>query len=61
MGVKFVKKTKEFIVDFRRKDNAHNSIEISGETVERVSEYKYLGVVFDDQLNWYSQSKNSLK
>ena len=55
-----IKKTKEFIIDFRRKDNAHDSIVISGETVERVNEYKYLGVVFDDQLNWYSQSKSVL-
>ena len=51
-----VKKTKEMIFDFRKKDNVHEPIIISNETVERVSEYKYLGVLFDEKLKWESQA-----
>ena len=51
-----VKKTKELIFDFRKKDNLHEPIIISNETVERVSEYKYLGVLFDEKLKWESQA-----
>ena len=53
-----VKKTKEFIVDFRRSDNVHENIVIKGEVVERVTHYKYLGVIFDEKLDW---NKNSEK
>ena len=52
-----VKKTKEVIFDFRLKDNVHSNILIKGQEVERVKEYKYLGVVFDEKLDW---SKNSI-
>ena len=47
-----VKKTKEVIFDFRHKDNVHSNISIKGQEVERVKEYKYLGVVFDEKLDW---------
>ena len=46
-----VKKTKEMFFDFRVKDNAHAPLSIGNETGERVGEYKYLGVVFDEKLN----------
>ena len=52
-----VKKTKEVIFDFRQKDNVHSNISIKGQEVERVKEYKYLGVVFDEKLDW---SKNTI-
>lgn len=46
-----VKKTKEMIIDFRKKlTNAPDPISINGEPVERVKEYKYLGIVIDDEL-----------
>lgn len=46
-----VKKTKEMIIDFRRKPtNVPDAINIDGEPVERVKEYKYLGIVIDDEL-----------
>ena len=51
-----VKKTKELIFDFRKKNNTHDPLMIKNETVERVTEYKYLGVVFDENLNWESQA-----
>jgi len=52
-----VKKTKELIFDFRKTDNIHDSIVIKGEVVERVACYKYLGVVFDENLDWVENSK----
>ena len=52
-----VKKTKELIFDFRKTDNYHESIIIKGETVERVSTYKYLGVIFDENLDWVKNSE----
>ena len=43
----------DFIFDFRKVDiNSHGNIVINGENVERVQEYKYLGVVFDEKLGW---------
>ena len=45
------KKNKEMIIDFREKYiNDPESIIIEGETVERVNECKYLGIVIDDEL-----------
>jgi len=46
-----VKKTKEVIFDLRQKDNVPCNIPIKGQEVERVKEYKYLGVVFDEKLD----------
>ena len=53
-----VKKTKELIFDFRKMNNNHLSITIKNEVVERVSVYKYLGVVFDEKLDWVKNSEN---
>ena len=55
--IQLVKKTKEVIFYFRQKDNVHSDISIKGKEVESVNEYKYLGVVFDEKLDW---SKNSI-
>ena len=52
-----VKKTKEMIFDFRKKGDVHKSLDIKTERVERVNEYKYLGVVFDENLDWSCHSK----
>ncbi len=30
------------------------SITVSGEQLERVDEYKYLGMIFDKNLNWHN-------
>ena len=56
-----VKKTKELIFDFRIKDNDHIPVDISNEQVERVLEYKYLGVLFDEKLEWHSQANKVQK
>ena len=47
-----VSKTKEVVIDFRKKKEKIIPISISGEDVEIVSTYKYLGVVIDNKLNW---------
>ena len=51
-----LKRQKSWFFIFRKKDNLHEPIIISNETVERVSEYKYLGVLFDEKLKWESQA-----
>ena len=56
-----VKKTKELIVDFRIKDNCHDLLNIKDESVERVSEFKYLGIIFDEKLEWHSQTNKVQK
>ena len=46
-----VKKTKEMIIDFRKKlANVADAISINEEPVEWVKQYKYLGIVFDNEL-----------
>jgi hypothetical protein len=47
-----VTKTKELIVDFRRKKSPIDPIIIKGEQVEMVDTYKYLGTIIDNQLDW---------
>lgn len=48
-----VSKTKELIIDFRRANKiVPEPVVIDSKTVDRVTEYKYLGVVMDDQLKW---------
>ena len=46
-----VKKTKEMIIDFRKKNICiPDTIIIGDENIERVNEYKYLGFMIDNQL-----------
>lgn len=47
-----VSKTKELIIDFRKRSDCHESIKIEGETVEQVKSYKYLGVLINNKLDW---------
>jgi hypothetical protein len=51
-----VKKTKEIIFDFGKNAFHHDSVNINGADVDKVEEYKYLGCIIDDKLNW---SKNT--
>ena len=48
----YTSKTKELIVDYRRRKPVLQSIYINGEVVERVPSYKYLGVHIDADLKW---------
>ena len=45
-------KTKELVVDFRRRKSDPAPISINGVTVDVVQDYKYLGVNLDNKLNW---------
>lgn len=57
-----VKKTKEMIMDFRTKQKSVPvPIEIKNSNVERISQYKYLGVVFDDFLTWHPHINYTMK
>ena len=47
-----VSKTKEMVVDFRKQGVNVPDLYIDGVKVERVSEYKYLGTVLDEKLNF---------
>ena len=56
-----VGKTKELIVDYRRDPPAHQPLVVKGEAVEIVSQYKYLGTILDDKLDWSEQATAMLK
>ncbi|PIK41525.1 hypothetical protein BSL78_21628 [Apostichopus japonicus] len=47
-----VSKTKELVVDFRRRGHRLERIEIRNEPVEQVHSYKYLGVSITEKLEW---------
>ena len=44
-------KTKELVMDFRRRKSAPTPISINGVTVDVVQDYKYLGVYLDNKLD----------
>ena len=47
-----VSKTKELVVDFRSSGQPIPELVIDGESVERVNEFKYLGVIVDERLDF---------
>ena len=47
-----VAKTKELIIDFRCKPTEHKAVSVHGKEVEQVKEYKYLGTVISNSLEW---------
>ncbi|KAF0036611.1 hypothetical protein F2P81_011923 [Scophthalmus maximus] len=54
-------KTKELIVDFRRKrGSTHNPIHINGMAVERVSSFKFLGTHITEDLSWSTNTSSLL-
>ena len=46
-----VKKTKEMVIDFRRRSVDCDRVMINAEHVERVHDYKYLGIIIDDKMS----------
>jgi hypothetical protein len=52
-----VKKTKELVVDFRKNPPLIPDLYIDGTKVERVQEYKYLGTVIDNKLNFNANTQ----
>jgi hypothetical protein len=47
-----IKKTKELIIDYRKKQDTHTPIHINGETVERFSSFKFMGIHISVNLSW---------
>ena len=47
-----VKKTKKMLIDLRKAPTVISDFFIDGVKVERVAEYKYLGTVLDNKLNF---------
>ncbi len=57
-----VSKTKELIVDFRkRQQRPYSPLMISGTPVERVSSFKYLGVNISEDLTWTAHIQTQVK
>ncbi len=57
-----VSKTKELIVDFRkRQQRPYTPLMISGTPVERVSGFKYLGVNISEDLTWTTHIQTQVK
>ena len=49
-----VTKTKELVINFRRAKVNTDPIVIMGQPVETVTNYKYLGTIIDNKLDWSS-------
>lgn len=56
-----VSKTKEMIIDFRKRADDLSPLHIKGQEVERVEEYKYLGSIIDNKLSWSANTSALLK
>ncbi len=56
-----VSKTKELIVDFRKRQQQPYTLMISGTPVERVSSFKYLGVNISEDLTWTTHIQTQVK
>lgn len=56
-----IKKTKELIIDFRKKQTVHTPLHINGEIVERVSSFKFLGTHISEDLSWTTNITASVK
>eukprot|EP00061_Rhincodon_typus_P014395 g41387.t1 len=56
-----ISKTKELIIDFRKKGGEHDPIYINGTKVERVKNIKFLGVKITDDLSCTSHLNVTIK
>ncbi len=56
-----VSKTKELIVDFRKRQRPYTPRMFSGTPVERVSSFKYLGVNISEDLTWTTHIQTQVK
>ena len=54
-------KTKEMIVDYRKKTTEHAPKLINGAAVEQVESFKFLGVHITNKLTWSKHTKTVLK
>ena len=56
-----ISKTKELIIDFRRKQTDIQPLVINGDEVERASNFRFLGVHLDDDLTWNTNTSATVK
>eukprot|EP00061_Rhincodon_typus_P011019 g35720.t1 len=56
-----VGKTKEVIIDLRKKGGEHASIYVNGTEVERVKSIKFLRVTITNNLSWASHANATVK
>ena len=56
-----VKKTKEIIVDFRKSKSPTTPLNINGEDVEIVEDFKFLGTTISSNLKWESNARLAAK
>ena len=56
-----VRKTKELIVDYRKRRDEQAHINIDGTEVERVESFKFLGVHITNKLSWSKHTKTVVK
>jgi hypothetical protein len=56
-----INKTKELIVDVRKKQRAHATIHIDGTAVEKVKNVKLLSIHITDDLKWSTHTDSFLK
>uniref|UniRef100_A0AAZ3S588 Alkylated DNA repair protein AlkB homologue 8 N-terminal domain-containing protein n=1 Tax=Oncorhynchus tshawytscha TaxID=74940 RepID=A0AAZ3S588_ONCTS len=54
-------KTKEMIVDYRKRRTEHTPILIDGAVVEQVESFKFLGVHITNKLEWSKHTKTVVK
>jgi hypothetical protein len=54
-------KTKELIVDYRRRRGKHTSIHIDGAVVQRVESFKFLCIHIPKELTWSTHNHTSAK
>ena len=54
-------KTKEMIVDYRKRRTEHAPIFINGAVVEQVESFKFLGVHITKKLTWSKHTKTFVK
>ena len=56
-----VKKTKEMVIDFQKKQSDKTPLTIKGETIEQCEQYKYLGLTISKNLTWDAHCETSKK
>ena len=56
-----VSKTKELIVDYRKRRAEHTPIHIDGAVVEQVESFKFLGIHIINELSWSNCSASDHK
>ena len=56
-----VTKTKEMIVDYRKRRSEHAPILIDGAVVEQVESFKFLGIHITNELDWSKHTKTVVK